>query len=268
VEPHRKWTLDLADPRAPTEAQWAQMSNAERRAVVDSLPSEIPVSESQPPEGDLHTEVVYDTRSALRRYYGRDDRRIYVGTSLPVYYPGRPLFSPDVLAVVDVPTHPRNSWIVSEEGRGLDFALEVVVAGNRKKDLERNRVMYAELGISEYFVFERVRLRLHGFRLRGSNNVYEPIAPQHGRYASSVLGLDLMIEANRLRFYQGEMSLPTAEDFVGRLQSFMDDFQVRLDEAERRAEEEGKRAEEESKRAEELEARLADALAELSRLKR
>jgi hypothetical protein len=56
-------------------------------------------------------------------------------TNLPIYYPARAMFSPDVMAVLDVATHPRPSWVVSKEGKGLDFAVEVLVLGNRSKDI-------------------------------------------------------------------------------------------------------------------------------------
>jgi hypothetical protein len=183
--------------------------------------------------------------------------------------------SPDVMAVLDVGTHPRSSWVVSREGKGLDFALEVIVLGHRRKDVERNVELYARLGIQEYFVFDRPRLRLQGFRLRGSGLSYEPIVPQHGHLASAVLGLDLLVEGERLRFYAADAALPGADDLIDRLEGFVDDLEGRLADAERRAEEETRRAEEEARRAEEearraesAEARLKEALAEIERLSR
>jgi Uma2 family endonuclease len=267
--------MDPADPRAPSQEVWERMSEAERRQVVDSLPSEFPPSEAHPPEGDQHTEAVYDTRTALRRFFGKIGRSIYVGTNLPVYYPGRAMFSPDVMAVLDVSTEPRSSWIVSKEGKGLDLALEVVVLGARRKDLKRNVEEYARLGIREYFVFDRPRLQLSGFRLRVGGQGYQPIVPQHGRFASEVLGLELQITAERLRFYVGDAELPAADDLIAKLEGSLDDLEHRVLAAEERAEEEARRAEEEARRAEEearraevAENRLRDALAELERLKR
>lgn len=262
------WLVDPDDPRAPPQEVWDRLSESERQRVLDSLPSEFPPDEARPPEGDLHTEAVYGARTALKRFFGKTGRSIYVGTNLPVYYPGLSMFSPDVIAVLDVPAHPRPSWVVSREGKGLDFALEVIVLGHRRKDLERNVARYASLGISEYFVFDRPKLRLHGYRLRADGAQYEPILPQHGMFSSAVLGLDLRIEDDRLRFYVGDALLPGAEDLIDKLEGFVDDLEVRLLDAERRAEEEARRAEEEARRAASAEARLAEALAELERLKR
>jgi Uma2 family endonuclease len=251
------WVVDQDDPRAPPEEIWSTLSEEQRQLIVDSLPSEFPPNEAAPPEGDLHTEAVYGARTALRRFFGKMGRGIYVGTNLPVYYPGRSMFSPDVIAVLDVATQPRPSWIVSKEGKGLDFALEVIVLGSRRKDVERNVELYARLGISEYFIFDRPKLRLQGFRLRAGTQAYEPVVPQHGHFASAVLGLDLLVERERLRFYLGDSELPGADDLIDKLEVFVDDLEGRLATAENRAEEESRRAEEEARRAEE-EARRAE----------
>jgi Uma2 family endonuclease len=261
------WVIDPDDPRAPPQEVWDRLTDSERHRIVDNLPSEFPPNEARPPEGDQHTEAVYGARTALRRFFGKTGRSIYVGTNLPVYYPGRSMFSPDVMAVLDVPAHPRPSWIVSKEGRGLDFALEVIVLGHRRKDIERNVELYAQLGIREYFVFDRPKLRLQGFRLRSSGQGYEPLVPQHGQFASLVLELNLQIEGERLRFYAADAALPGADDLIEKLEDFVDDLEDRLTAAERRAEEEARRAEEEARRAESAEERLKQALAEIERLR-
>jgi Uma2 family endonuclease len=276
------WIVDMDDPRAPPQELWDRLTEEERDAVVGTLPSTFPVSEAHPPEGDDHTEAVYGARTELRRFFEKTGRRVYVGTNLPIYYPGLAMFSPDVIAVLDVGTHPRSSWMVSREGKGLDLALEVVVLGDRRKDNERNVERYARLGIQEYFVFDRPKLRLHGYRLRGGSTVYEPLVPQHGHYASTVLGLDLVIARGRLRFYSGDAAIPGAGDLIQHLEGFVDDLEDRLAAAEQRAAAEAERAAAEAERAaaeaeraaaeaeraEKAEAQIKELTAELERLKR
>lgn len=202
------WTLDPEDPRAPTREVWALLSAAEREWVANELPSEFPPSESSPPEGDHHYEAYTTARETLSRWFRERGRNVYVSGNLPVYYPGERMFSPDVIAVVDVDPHPRDSWIVSRENdRGLDFALEVIVSGRRRKDLKDNVVRYAGLGISEYFVFDHTKRSLHGYRLAVEGR-YERSLPQAGRYASTVLGLELSLEGGRLRFSLGAAPVP------------------------------------------------------------
>jgi Uma2 family endonuclease len=269
------WVIDPEDPMAPPQELWDRLTEAERERVVESLPSEFEPSEAHPPEGDVHTEAVFGARTALKRFFGKVGRSIYVATNLPVYYPGRSMFSPDVMAVLDVPTHPRPSWVVSREGRGLDFALEVIVLGHRRKDLERNVELYARLGIREYFVFDQPKLHLLGYRLRPSGSGYEPIVPQHGYVSSLVLGLTLRVEAERLRFFTADAELPDADALIAKLERFADDLVSRLADAEQRATHEAERATHEAeradgekRRADAAEDQLREALAQLERLKR
>jgi hypothetical protein len=141
--PASVWTVDPEDPRAPPEEVWDALSPAERKHIIDSLPSEFPYSDAQPPEGDAHFKAKTSTRDVLDGFFARVGRRVYVACELPVYYPGERHFAPDVLAVVDVATHEREKWIVKDEGKGLDLAIEVLVSGRRRKDLEENVERYA-----------------------------------------------------------------------------------------------------------------------------
>jgi len=269
------------DPRAPPQEVWDQLSPEERARVVDSLPFEFPVSEATPPEGDPHYEAKSRTREVLGSFFSRIGRKVYLACELPVYYPGEPMFAPDVMAVVDVEPRSRMRWMVSAEGKGMDFALEVHVAGERRKDLERNVERYARLGIREYFVFDRGRLRLSGWRLEEGRRVYRPILPQHGLYPSEALGLDLQVDDERLRFYIGGAALPEGPEMIARLehmverveasraeleQQLVEEARLRAEEARLRAEEARLRTEE-TQRREDAERRLAEALAELERLR-
>lgn len=267
------YRINPDDPRAPPQEVWDRMTAEEREALLASLPSEFPVTEETAPEGDPHYEAKSRARETLRGYFSRIGRKVYVACELPVYYPGEPMFAPDVMAVVGVETHPRMHWTVSQEKKGLDLALEVHVAGNRRKDLQRNVERYARLGIHEYWVFDRARLRLSGWRLTESKQ-YRPLVPQHGFYQSEVLGLELQIENERLRFFHGRAPLPEADELIETLEQMVEQVEARSTELERqlaeeqrlRAEEQRKREEEQQQR-EEVERQLAQALAELERLR-
>lgn len=238
------------------------MTPAERDRVVATLPSEFPVDQTRPPEGDPHFNAKMNARKTLERFFARHGRRVYLACELPVYYPEEPMFAPDVMGVVDVELHERMSWVVSKEERGLDFALEIYVAGDRRKDHIANVERYARLGIAEYFIFDRGRLRLSGYRLpEASARRYDPILPQFGHYKSGVLGLELALEGEKLRFFHGDAPVPEAEELIGKLEGMVNQLELRL-------EEEAKLREEEAKLREEAEAKLAKALLELEALKR
>lgn len=236
--------VDPLDPRAPSQAVWDALSEEARRRVVAALPSEVP--SVGPPEGDAHFHPKRRAREALDEWFRRKGRSVYLASELAVYYPDEPMFAPDLIAVLDVETHERASWVVSDEGRRLDFVLEINVSADAKKDLEVNVERLARLGVPEYFVYQPVRRRLLGYRLPESPpGAYEPILPQSGRWTSGVLDLDLTIDEGRLRFFAGSAALLDARELIGRLSSMVDD-------AVHRAEEEARRAE-----------RLADKLREL-----
>ncbi|WP_437561584.1 Uma2 family endonuclease [Sorangium sp. So ce542] len=276
------WEIDPDDPRAPPQELWDRMTPEERQRVLDTLPSEFEVSEASPPEGDFHFNPKVAARDALGGYFQRIGRRVYLACELPVYYPAERMFAPDLIAVLDVEVKERAHWSVSAEGKGVDLALEILWSGRSKKDLEDNVIRYASLGISEYFVFDRRRRRLRGFRLAQGSARYQPIVPQDGRLTSAVLDLDLGLEEDRLRFFQGQTALPETRELLARLDTMVGGLETRIEQTERRldeerqradeerqrADEERQRADEERQRADEAERRLAEALAELTRLKR
>ncbi|MDX2053271.1 MAG: Uma2 family endonuclease [Polyangiaceae bacterium] len=258
------YEVDLNDPRAPDLETWGRLTPRERQRVIDQLPSEF---ELAPPEGDVHRVPKHQALDALDAYFRKAGRRVYLSSELPVYYPGAPVIAPDLLAVMDVEVHERQRWVVAAEGKGLDFALEVTVEGSRKKDLEINVAKFAALGIAEYFVFDRKNHRLYGWRLPPGGTAYSPLIPQQGRWRSLILGLDLGLEGDRLRFYAGTAVVPNTEELLARANFLAEDLQSKLLVAELRAEQEAERAEDEKRRAEDAEARIAQLEAELERLK-
>jgi Uma2 family endonuclease len=138
------------------------------------------------------------------------------------------MFAPDLIAVLDVESHRRSSWIVNRERRGIDFVLEVTLAGDRKKDLETNVKRYARLGIPEYFILDLKLRRIVGYRA-GSAGVYESIVP-----------------------------LPDAEELIERLESMVGDLVSKEESLAKELEEALARAEAEKARAERLLARLRE----------
>lgn len=260
------YVVDPDEPRAPPHAVWEQMSPAEQERIVESLPVQVPAA-TRPPEGDPHREAKHDVLEALGSFFRRVGRKVYLSSSLAVYYPARPCVVPDVLAVVDAEPHPRTKWVVDKERKGVDFALEIHIVGDAQATHERNLAQYAALGIREYFVFDRGRLGLRGFRLAGASRVYEPILPQGGRFASDVLGLDLTVHHGKLRFFHGTAPLLESEELVVQLESMLDEAVNEKLELERRIEPLRKICEKERDRADRAERALAKLRGEMARLK-
>ncbi len=256
-------------PMAPSAEEWEALSAAEREAVVAALPGEVTYDEMAMPEGDRHYKAKARALDVLSGYFRRQRRRIYFAAELPTYYPAVPRFAPDLLAVLDADDHERDKWVVSAEGKGLDWVLEVHVGGDRKKDAERNVERYARLGIPEYFLYDRARNRLFAYRLASPDaEVYTPILPNHGLYQSHVLGLGILVDADRLRFYAGTELLLETEDLIARVQEMCDAAQRRAEDEARLRREAERLREEETLRRESAEQEVARLRAELERLKR
>jgi Uma2 family endonuclease len=269
------WTLDPDDPRAPSIEEWERMSHAQRTWVIESLPSEFPATEECLPEGTLHYEAVSGAREVLRTHFGTLGRKICIQANMAVYYPREAMFSPDVMVVLDADDHPRNSWIVHAEGKGLDLCIEMVWLGWKKKDTKDKVKRYAELGIPEYFVFDMQERVLQGYRLIGRSREYTQLSPKSGKLRSEVLGLNLSIEDTQLRFFHNNAAVLRADECITRLDAAVKKAGRRIqDEAERarlaeqRARAETERAEREAERSRLAEQRLAELLAEIEMLKR
>jgi Uma2 family endonuclease len=201
---------------APTEEAWRAMSPAEQLDFLVRANEALSDPVAAMTEGRRHKKAKTRTIDALGLHFSSIGRVVYLAEEMAVHYPGEPVFTPDVLAVVGVAEpedDPRMAWVVADEGKGLDLALEVLLRGDRKKDLIENVERYAKLGIPEYFVYDRLHQQIHGYRLTDERaRRYQRIVPQFGRYTSSVLGLDLAIQGGTLRFFYGLAELPGTSD--------------------------------------------------------
>ena len=212
--------------------------------------------------------ILYLVSALYARFRDRDD--VYVGGDMFVYYEqGNPeaVVAPDVFVVMGAPKReddPRLSYRLWEEPKGPDFVLEVASRSTWAKDRDRNRALYARLGVQEYWLYdptgERIRSRLRAMCLESGE--YRELAPEaaalEGRHLRSVvLGLDVRVDgAGRLHARNpatGEEYLMPDEEHVARLAA-----ENRAMQADRRARgEAAARAAAEAKVAE-LQARLRE----------
>jgi len=195
---------------APSVEEWEALSPAERAEVAAALPGEVTYDEMAMPEGDRHLQAKIGALDARRSYFRRQRRKIYLAPETPTYYPAEPRFAPDLFAVLEVEDTVRDKWVVTAEGKGLDWVLEVHVGGDRKKDAERNVARYARLGIPEYFLYDGASNRLTAYRLATPEaKVYTAVLPNQGLYESRVLGVEVGAAQDRLRFYAGTAMCPS-----------------------------------------------------------
>lgn len=255
----------------PSAAAWRAMTPAAKQSFLNDALAALQQQADLAPEGRPHSTAKMAAAATLGDFFDRIGKQVYLACELPVHYPEQPGFAPDLLAVLDVPdpgnADTRMAWVVEDEGRGIDFVLEITHRGNRRKDLFDNVMEYASLQIPEYFVYDRLQQRLFGYRLPNPDATrYTPIPSRLGKLKSTMLGLDLGIVGGRLRFYYGEAELPEARELVTRLNELMDEAEDRLAAAEAGRAEAEKRAEDEATARVAAEAARAEAEARVAEL--
>lgn len=168
-------------------------------------PLHYPESDGKPMgETDLHIDALIYLREALRDFF-RDESQVYVAGTMFLYYEeGNPAacLAPDVFVVQGVIKQERRTYKLWEEGQPPAVAFEITSRGTRLEDLGSKRVVYAMLGVREYFLYdplgEHLQPPLQGYELQ-QGEYQRMSAAVEGRLASQVLGLELWLEAGRLR---------------------------------------------------------------------
>ena len=169
-------------------------------------PGEYPDSDGQPmAENDWQLHAMNDAIAALDVYFRRRPD-VYVSGDLLIYHeegnPGARV-APDVFVVLGAAKQTYKLW---EEPKAPDFVMEVASPKTWQRDAESKRTLYAELGVREYWQFDPrgdfLSPPLQGLCLH--EGVYHPL-PARGVdgtrvLPSEVLGLDLRVEGDRLRF--------------------------------------------------------------------
>ncbi len=179
---------------------------------IPVTPIEYPDEDGKPmAEGDIQCSYLTYARNALRIYF-QNHLDVYVAGNLFIYYEkGYPesVVAPDVFVVFGVENRDRRSYKTWEENNQTpDFVLEITSKSTRSKDQGAKKGIYAFLGVREYFQYDPtgdyLNPQLQGLHLVDGN--YFPVATNtlaDGTVSlpSEVLGLELRLEAGKLRFY-------------------------------------------------------------------
>ena len=197
--------------------EWIVEQRAGAR-LVESDASQYPDSDGLPmAENDEHCRAILSIRGPLEvRFQGSSDTYVTGDLLLDYEEDGeRKSVVPDVMVVRGVPTGPRRTYLLWEEGKPPDFVAEVSSPSSRSYDRTSKRALYAKLGVREYFLFDPVYEEpghdgaLQGYRLRGSESV--EMGPGGGaELRSEVLGLSLRPEGKRVRL----RDLVTGQDLL------------------------------------------------------
>ena len=207
---------------------------------------------------DLHLEILIWLLQTLKAHFAeRTD--VYVSGDILTYYTKgdpRSVIAPDVLISFGIGQKLRHTYKVWEEGKAPDFVMEFSSKTTYQNDLTNKMMIYAALGIPNYFLYDAEALYLPsplmGFQL--VDGVYVPVPPlaNEGLH-SDVLRLDFHIQDMRLAVYD-----PVAKKW---LQTPAEEHAARAETAEARAEQEAnarQKAEEEVEQLREQLARLQE----------
>lgn len=223
-------------PVTPSAERWQTMTPAEREQFIIAVNEALSDPALAMSEGRPHKKAKSRALDMLGLHFRTMGKHVYLAEEMSVLYPDSTGFTPDVMAVLDVEEpedDQRMAWVVANEGKGLDWVLEVLWAGDRKKDLEDNVARYAALGIPEYFIYDQKLQRILGYRLPVEGKAYRPILAQAGLYHSNVLGIDLAIIGRSLKFYQGSSELYDTKHLIERLEGIVANLQERAEQAQR-----------------------------------
>lgn len=149
--------------------------------VLTKAEVEYPVSDGKPmAESAIHMLELMAIFQVLDFIFENRDDVLVAANNFVYYVEGNPrkCFSPDIYIVFGVPKGARDSFKIWQEGGHVpSFVLELTSAGTKYEDTVLKKRIYAELGVSEYFLFDPKSEYLHsplaGYRLKDGQ--YVPI---------------------------------------------------------------------------------------------
>ena len=226
---------------------------------------------------DLHRQILTRTLQTLDTHFERQPE-VYVSGDILMYYvegDPRKSVSPDVLVSFGLGKELRRNYLIWEEGKPPDFAMEFSSETTYKKDLGYKMRLYASLGIQDYFLYDLIGLclpsQLMGFTL--VDGVYAPLSGNtDGGLHSTMLGLDFHVGDVGLGLYDPGAGawLQTPAESAATLTELeaerVDPAGARAFVAEERAKPEAERAEAAEARVEAVEAEVAQLREQLERL--
>ena len=183
---------------------------------------EYPETDGQPmAETDFQREPLTYCVEALGIHFA-DNPDIYVSGNLLVYYEkGNPKksFAPDVFVVLNIPNHKRKIYKLWEEGKAPDLIIEILSEKTWKNDTGKKKVLYGQLGVKEYFLYDPLDSFLDkplmGYWL-DKDGEYQPMALDEQSdwigLRSHLLHIELRIEGGQLRLYN-----PETKQYLNRL---------------------------------------------------
>ncbi len=168
------------------------------------------------PDGEFQSPLFREIVAILETHFEKVPGCHVNGNTFIYYQEGDPRrwVSPDCYVVFDIDRSSIerfNTYRVWEVGKPPDFVLEIGAPSTATTDLMAKRQLYAELGIGEYWRYDKTGGDFYGEPLAGealSGGEYQPLHLHREADGmvwghSPTLNLDLCWDAGRLRFFDG-----------------------------------------------------------------
>jgi Uma2 family endonuclease len=212
-------------------------------------------------ETELHVAAMILLREVLRLHFRKKRPDICITADMFLYYEqGNPKArkAPDVMVIKGVGSHARRVFKVWEEKAVPSVIFEISSADTIKEDRKVKPLLYARLGVKEYFLIDPEQdyldPPLQGFRLKGRK--YVPIVPNaDGSLTSEELGIRLLMDADGLRLFDSETDSPLLS--AEQMAAHTDEMREEIENTRQRFEREQQQTRQERERAEQAEAELA-----------
>ncbi len=196
-----------------------------------------PESDGMPlPDGETQAPIYVKILGTLRTFFRNVPGARVNGDTFIYYVEGDPRrsVSPDCYIALDLPDEAfesierNNTYLMWEVGKAPDFILEIGSESTGSADLGRKRDLYADLGVLEYWRYDRTGGDFYGEPLVGERLVDGEYRRLELRYESDgsiwshseMLNLDLRWQDGELRFWdplEGRWLLSHEEEHDGRV---------------------------------------------------
>jgi len=158
-------------------------------------------------ETDLHRDWMFRVLEIFRQRYA--GQQVYLASDLLVYYlDGSPskFIVPDCFVVLDHPPGRRRTFQTWKERRVPDVVFEVTSRGTSSVDIVDKPVIYENMGVKEYFLYDPtaddLEPPLQGYRM--IDGCLRQIPQSDGRLRCETLGVDLYLRDHDLVIVDSE----------------------------------------------------------------
>jgi Uma2 family endonuclease len=177
----------------------------EQRSLAKLIDAEItyPTSDGEPlAETQEHIWVILTTLSILSQYLTGKQAVVFANQFF-YYIEKKPMarVAPDVMVVFDIPVKLYGNYKLWQGQQTPAIIFEMTSAGTKENDWNFKKMLYEQLGVKEYWMFDPygdwIAEQLRGYRLN-DEGLYRPITDN----CSEVLQLRLQAEGYLIGFYR------------------------------------------------------------------